>query len=351
MTVRRGIGRQLRVELGRNAPVVIALVIVVLIGAIGTDAFLTSQNFTNVARRVAGVGIIATGMTILMVAGGIDLSVGAAVSLISIFVARSVNGGHPDAVSVLVAVGIGSAIGLAIGAVIVTIKAPPFMVTLGALSMIQGVAIWHSDARPVPLAGGFEALGVDRIGGVPVGFLVLLAVMALAYGFLHHLRAGRLAFAIGSNEVAARLAGVRVVPMKLLLYAINGALVGLGAAVITSRVGSGSIQAGTGLELEVIAAVVIGGATLAGGQGSLMGTLLGVLLLGFITSTLNLLGAGTYLQHIVFGAFIVLAVGLRSSPLRGRARRARRVVETVPDDPPTGAADRPPEPATIGDRG
>jgi ribose/xylose/arabinose/galactoside ABC-type transport system permease subunit len=308
-------------EVGRHGGIVAALLLMVVVGTVGSSVFLTWSNMSILARQMAGTGVLAAGTTVLMISGGIDLSIGAAVSVESIILARWLNDSIPVPVAVVLVVALAAGIGVLMGGVIALTKAPPFMVTLGSLSIFHGIAIALTPGGPVGIHTAFTTLGVDRIGKVPIGFIVMVLVMVATYVLLHHLRVGRLAFAIGGNEVAARLSGIRVDVTKVGFYALNGALVGLGACIITSGVGAGGTDVGTGLELEVIAAVVIGGANLAGGEGSVFGSFLGVLLIGLITNALSLAGVGSYLQYIVFGAITVGAVALRSSGVGLRPSR------------------------------
>lgn len=317
----RGFGQ----GLVRNLPVLIALLVIGLIGWNGSGVFLTQENLTNLLQRVAPIGLMATGMTVLMIAAEIDLSVGAAVSLVSIFVTRAVGDGAGAALVLAEAIAIGVGISLIIGLFVTCTRTPAFMVTLGALSIISGIALAMTHGQASVLTG-FAAIGTEKAGPVPISMLILVGVDALIWLMLYRTSVGRGIFAVGGNAEAARLAGFPVQAIRTFSFCVNGALVGLGAAVLTSNVGSGGPELGTNLELQVIAAVVIGGATLAGGRGSLLGSFLGVLLLAAIANVLNLIGAQSYVGTIVFGAFIVLAIGLRSERVISLAQRGRDAV-------------------------
>lgn len=301
--------------LKRNSPVLIALLIIGVIGWTGSDVFLTQSNLTNLSQRVAPIALIAIGTTVLMIAGDLDLSIGAAVSVISILVAKAAEAGAGGPMVVAEAMGIGLAMSLMLGTLVTFIRAPAFIVTLGALSVFSGIAFAITNGSAVVLTG-FDALGSGKVQSIPISVLILLGANCAFWLLLYRTSVGRSIFAVGGNPDAARLAGFPVQTIRVFCFCLNGLLVGLGAAVLTSNVGSGGPELGTGLELQVIAAVVIGGATLGGGHGSLLGTLLGVLLLGAIANVLNLLGAEPYIGTIVFGAFIILAVALRSERLR-----------------------------------
>jgi len=337
----------LREGLARNSPVLIALLVIGVIGCTGSDVFLTQSNLTNLLERVAPIALIAIGTTLLMIAGDLDLSIGAAVSVISIVVAKSAEAGTVGTLVVAEAIGLGVAMSLLLGLLVTFIRAPAFIVTLGALSVFSGIALALTNGTSIVLSG-FEALGSGKVESIPIGALILLGVNALAWLLLYRTSIGRSIFAVGGNPDAARLAGFPVQTIRVLCFALNGALVGLGAAVLASNVGSGGPELGTGLELQVIAAVVIGGATLGGGRGSLLGTFLGVLLLGAIANVLNLLGAETYIGTIVFGAFIILAVTLRSERLRSIANRGIRAVALRRADRGTVFGGRPSRAGEVG---
>lgn len=340
----RALLTQIRTEhVYRHAGVLVALVIVLVAGSIGSDVFLTSGNFTILAGQVAGIGVIAAGTTILMILGGLDLSIGASVGVASICIATWLNDGMGSVTVVVLVLCLTTAFGLIQGLVITVTKANALIVTLGGMSILQGLAQYLTPNGAVPILGGFTTLGIDRIGGgLPVGFLVMVGVLVLSYLLLHRLRVGRVAFAIGNNPDAARLAGLRVDLTQVLVYAFNGCLVGLGACILTSAVGTGGADVGVNLALQMVAAVVIGGASLAGGQGSIFGTLLGVLLIGMLTNALNLIGVGSYLQFVAFGAIVIFSVALRSSAWSPRALMRRRRQQRLS---PGEAAD--PEPASV----
>lgn len=311
----------------RNLPVLIALIVICLIGWNGSDVFLTQNNLTNLFQRVAPIAVMATGTTVLMIAAEIDLSIGAVVSLVSIFVARAVGDNASTALVLVEAIAIGGGISLIVGVFVTQTQAPSFMVTLGGLSILTGISMGMTNGQGIVLTG-FTAIGSAKVGPIPISVLILVGVDALAWLMLYRTSVGRSIFAVGGNTEAARLAGFPVQVIRVFAFCVNGALVGLGTAMLTSSVGSGGPDLGTDLELQVIAAVVIGGATLAGGRGSLLGSFLGVLLLGAIANVLNLVGAESYVGTIVFGAFIVLAVGLRSERIIALANHGREAVRS-----------------------
>lgn len=324
----RPTGGTLMRNVRQQLPVAISLAVIFLIGTIGSSHFLTSANMSNLLGRVAPLGIMAVGTMVLMIAGEIDLSIGSMVSLITLVAAKSANESFSTVSIVVICMAAGAVFSIITGVVVTLTRAPSFMVTLGGLSIYAGLAAAWTQNQPVIISSGLSELGVNRYFGVPLSVYILLVVMLVVYGLLYHLRVGRSIFAVGGNEEAARLVGIRVDLLRVSVFALSGALVGLAATILASRVGSGDPTSGLGLELQVIAAVVIGGATLAGGRGSLLGTALGVLLLTTIANVLNLLGVQSYVSTIVFGGFVVLAVSLRGERtvrfISGLHRRVKR---------------------------
>jgi ribose/xylose/arabinose/galactoside ABC-type transport system permease subunit len=338
-TMRERTDRSVRVarrEFAHHAPLLAALIAIFVIGTLGSSQFLTKTNLVNLVEQISGIGVIAVGTVVLMIAGEIDLSIGAAVSVVSIFVARAVGDGATTALVIAEGVAIGCGIGALIGAFVAGTQTQAFIVTLGALSVLAGIAIGMTSGQDLFIAG-FTTIGSGKAAGIPVSALMLLGINLLIYLFLYRTTIGRSIFAVGGNPEAARLAGIPVGLIRVGVFVVNGALVGLGAVMIASNVGSGGPDLGTNLELQVIAAVVLGGATLEGGRGSLFGAFLGVLLLGSIVDVLNLVGAAAYVGQIVFGAFIALAIGLRGNRAQTlaahSARRLRRLRRVAPEAP------------------
>jgi ribose transport system permease protein len=300
----------------------VGLILVILALAAGTalysDVFLTRENLTNVLRQVSVVGVLAAGLTLLMISGGIDFSVGALAALAAAVAAQAIVQLNSELLGVLAALGIGLGMGTLTGLVVALSGAPPFVVTLGTTSALAGLALVVIEGRTVSLGGRFNALGIGNVLGIPILVLVMLAVLVGVGLILRHTLLGRHAFAIGGNEEASLLSGIPVARTKVLLYALNGLLAGLAGLMLLSRVGAASPGSGLGLELQAIAAVAIGGTALQGGRGSLVGTVLGVLLLGLVTNALNLLQVATYYQTIAVGVVIVVAAVLNELRLRRR---------------------------------
>lgn len=280
------------------------------------DSFLTVDNFLNVLRRSSVYGIIALGMTFVIISGGIDLSVGSLLALCGMFSAGLMIwlGGPEPGVGVMV---LGTVAGLVTGAVggtvsgalITKLKIQPFIATLGTMSLYRGIALVMYDGQPINVAS-YRFLGEGDLMGIPVSVVLFAAVTLMAATILHFTRFGRHVYAIGSNFQAAYHAGVKVDLTLIGVYLLGGLLAGLGAMIAMSRTVSAQPTAGVGAELDVIAAVVIGGASLSGGRGTVTGTIVGSLLISFLRNGCTLMGISTNAQLIVIGVVIVFAVAL-----------------------------------------
>jgi ribose transport system permease protein len=293
----------------RFLPFASLVALCVLIAAL-EPKFLSTGNLAGVARQTAVIMIIAMGMTVVMVSGGIDLSVGSAMALAGVADAYAMTNGAPVWAGIAACVAVGAACGLANGAAVAALRIPPFIVTLGAMGVYRGVALLVTDGKAVvglPPSFGYLAEG-NLFGLVPVPLLLVVLVALATHFLLSSTRPGRYCYAIGSNVEAARYAGVRVSRYQIMFYVILGALTGLAGAIESARLVTGQPTAGEGYELRVIAAVVIGGGSLSGGQGTVTGTIIGALIMGVLANGANLLGIPSFTQQIIIGAVIVLAV-------------------------------------------
>ncbi|MEY4818349.1 MAG: Ribose transport system permease protein RbsC [Verrucomicrobiota bacterium] len=276
-----------------------------------TDTFLSVANFTNVARQISINGILAVGVTFVLLTGGVDLSLGSVVALSGVACATFAHPGD-HSVFVPIAVGLltGAACGLVNGTLVTLGGVAPFIVTLGMMTIARGLALIFSGGRPVAdMSNELTALAGDLFG-IPIPMLCFAGVAAAAWFFLSNFRLGRHIYAVGGNENAARAAGVPVEQVKLFAYGLCGLLAGLAGVVLAARITTGQPNAGQAYELDAIAAVVIGGTSLAGGVGTITGTLLGVLLIGVINNGLDLQGVSSYYQAVIKGVIIVGAVWL-----------------------------------------
>jgi ribose/xylose/arabinose/galactoside ABC-type transport system permease subunit len=287
-----------------------AILLESIIFSLIAPAFLSVDNLLNVALSIAITGILAVGMTAVILTGGIDLSVGSVAALAGVVAAMVVAGGRlPVALAALVAVAIGLAVGLFNGVMVAHFRVPPFVTTLAMLTICRGLAFIVTGGRSVGnLPAGFGFLGRERLLGVPVPVILMLLVFAAGWFVLRRMTFGRYVYAVGGNREAAYLAGVSTRKVTLLVYVLNGLLVGLAGLVLASRLGAGVPNAGLQYELDVIAAVVVGGTSLNGGRGSVIGTLWGAVFIGVLNNGLNLAGIDPYMQKIALGLVILLAV-------------------------------------------
>ncbi len=289
----------------------ISLAILFVILSFASPYFLTGTNLSSVIRQTAVINTMALGMTLVIVSGGIDLSVGSVLAFSGVIGTTVIV--ETGSVGLGIAAGIvaGTFWGFINGALLTQLRIPPFIVTLGTLGIVRGLTLVISGGLPVvglPEEHGF--LGEGSIGPVPFVLVVLGICAVLAHIVLHHTKLGRYTYAIGSNEAAARYAGIRVTVFKVSIYAICGMLTGLAGMIETSRLMTGQPTSGVSYELQVIAAVVIGGGSLSGGEGSVVGTLIGALIMGLLSNGSDLLGVNPYWQQVIIGAIIILAVAL-----------------------------------------
>lgn len=290
------------------------MLIICILSALRPDTFLTTDNFLNVFRRSSVNGIIAVGMTAVIISAGIDLSVGSMMALsgmVGAWVMIVIGGSNPEGIALVIGtlVGIvtGFFCGLLNGVFITKLKLPPFIVTLGTMSSFRGISYVMNAGKPYNIPH-YKYLNEAVILGIPISVLIFAVIIASAGFILKYTRLGRYTYAIGSNREAAFHAGVNVDSYLIRIYALTGFVVGIAAMITTSRAVSAQPTAGVTLELDIIAAVVIGGASLSGGRGTIIGTLVGTLLIGFLRNGCTLLGISTNVQLIVIGAIIIVAV-------------------------------------------
>ncbi|GGN66436.1 ribose ABC transporter permease [Actinoplanes lobatus] len=295
------------------------LIAIVIFASVRTDAFLNPNNLINVARQVSVVAVIAAGLTLLMVAGGMDFSMGGNVAVTTAVAAQMLSHGWSTAVTLAVSIALSIAVGLVNGAVVTFTRVAPFVATLATATLLDGVALLVIDGMSISIDDHLSTLGNGKTLGLPNLTFVAALVLAVTAFVMRYTTFGRDAFAIGGNEDVARLSGINVVRDKLLLYGLAGALSGLAGIMLLSRLAASS--PGTGglqLQLTAVAAVVIGGTSLAGGKGTIGGTILGVLLLGVVANVLNLLQISSYYQQISVGAVLLVAAIANLMQSRGK---------------------------------
>jgi ribose transport system permease protein len=249
-------------------------------------------------------------MAMLMISGGIDLSVGATISLAGVITGKILVSGYGEFTAIVVGLLVGTVIGLFIGILVSVTKVQPFILTLGMLSLLSGFALIVTNGRQIPNVNGdfFAQIGGGMLGFVPVPVVLLLFVIFSSHFLLRYTKWGRNWYAIGGNEETAYLSGINIRTHKIAIYMLNGFLAGVAAVVLASRIGAALPVMGNGYELRSIAAVVIGGVSLSGGRGNIFGAFLGVLLLGVISNGLNMLNVSSFYQNVTLGIIIIIAV-------------------------------------------
>jgi ribose transport system permease protein len=297
-----------RIQLQEYALVGVVLLLVVAGAVLESDDFLTSDNLLNVLRQASIVGVLAIGMTFVIATAGIDLSVGSMVAAAAIAGGQFVESG--SFVFFLAALGMGILLGGINAGAVAYGRVPPFMATLAMLLAARGIALWMSDKTPISIftLEGVRWFGNGEVIGIPSSAVVFLAITAIGWVLLNRTRYGRYVVAVGGNREAARIAGVKVRPIIFSVYVLSGICVAIAALMLTGRLASASPLVGNLYELDAIAAVVIGGTSLAGGRATIVGTFLGVITFALIFNLLTLMGLAVEIQQITKGAIILAAV-------------------------------------------
>lgn len=295
----------------------------VLIFALASPAFLSTPNLVNIAQTLAIIAIVAAGQTLVVISGGVDLSVGATAALSGVVIGLLLNNGLlPIWPATLLGLLSGVLVGLLNGLVVTRLRINAVIATLGSLSIVRGLAFVFTGAETARLeVESFKFIGRGAIAGIPVPLLIMSAVFACLYLLLNYTDLGRRIYAVGGNPEAARLAGVPVDRTRVLVYVLCGLLSALGGVLLAAQLAASFPKAANGLELTVIAAVILGGSSLSGGKGGMLGTLLGVLVLRTLDNGLVLANVSSYYQEVARGAVLLLAVGL--DQIRGRWRGKR----------------------------
>lgn len=293
----------------KNYGIIIAFILICVILSVMSPVFLTMTNIINVIRQTSIYGIMAVGMTFIILTGGIDLSIGSILAISGAVCAGMLKEGASFPLVVLATLAVGTGCGLINGLFITVGKITPFVATLGMMSMARGFTLIYTKGYPISgFSPEFRFIGGGYVMGWPVPIIIFLVVVIVAYVVLTQTRLGRYTYAIGGNEETVKLSGINSGFYKTLVYVIAGASAALSSLILTSRLNSAEPIAGLGYELDVIAAVVIGGTSLNGGRGSLWGTFIGALMIGVINNGMNLLDISSYFQLVVKGLIIIGAV-------------------------------------------
>jgi ribose transport system permease protein len=301
-----------RSSLAQFAGPAIALLLIALLVAVTTPSFLSLDNFRNIALQVAVLSVVAMGSTVVILTGGIDLSPGSMIAYLTMVLAVMVKfHGYSLWVVIPAVIALGGLLGAVNGFLVAYGRIPAFIVTLAGLSAFKGIALTVGGGTPVfSLSADLGLVFYGELLGIPLPFYYVVGLYSLATLTLNHTKPGREIYALGGNEAAARLSGVRVARMRLLAFVIAGVCAGIGAVLLAARLNSGSPNYGTLIELQAIAAAVVGGASLAGGRGHVLNTLVGVLIIVVVQNGLNLNAVTTSVQSITIGLIILVAVGV-----------------------------------------
>ncbi len=294
--------------------IAVAFVLICVLLSILHPAFLTLSNLRVILTQVSINALLAFGVTFVIITGGIDLSLGSVLAVAGIAAAIFA---HPDSYPLIVPIAAGLGTGILFGAfnglIITKSKVPPFIVTLGTMTIARGLALIFSNGRPVSnLSDAFNFIGGGAIRGVPFPIVILVLAFLVCALLLSRTTWGRYMYAVGGNELAARASGINVNKVKMMVYTLCGGLAGIAGVLLTSRITTGQPNAGMGFELDAIAAAIIGGTSTSGGTGNMVGTLLGALLIGVISNGLDLMNVSSYYQLVIKGLIIVGAVVLDS---------------------------------------
>lgn len=289
----------------------IGLVVLFAVISCLNSSFIDPSNLKNLLRQVSINALISFGMTFVILTGGIDLSVGSILALSSALMGSFIKSGMDPIVGIICACLIGAALGSINGLVITYGKVAPFIATLATMTIFRGLTLVYTNGNPISSLtedDAFLEFGQGYIGGLPVPALMMLLMFAVLWFILHKTPLGRKTYAVGGNEKVSYIAGIKIDRVKIFAYTVTGFLCGLAGAILTSRLNSAQPTAGTGYELDAIAAVVLGGTSLSGGKGRIVGTIIGALIIGTLNNGLNILNVSSFYQQVVKGIVILLAV-------------------------------------------
>ena len=297
-----------------NYTILMMFVIFCIIMIFASEYFATWRNIRNILRQTSINGLLSIGMTFVILTGGIDLSVGSVLAfggVVSASLVSKASGGeiYSPTVAIMAAMGTGIIMGAITGILVAKWKVAPFVASLGMLSVARGLTYIYTDGMPIPkIDRAFLFIGKGSVVGLPMPVFIFAIVVLISYIVLKKTRYGRYIYAVGGNEQSARISGINTKLIIFSVYVISGLLAAFGGAILTARTTAGLPQAGQSYELDAIAAVVIGGTSLKGGQGSLIGTVIGALIIGVVNNGLDILGVSSYYQQVVKGSIIVIAV-------------------------------------------
>lgn len=288
---------------------VLILLVICVFATILSPSFLSVTNLFNVFKQITVAGIVGCGMTFVILTGGIDLSVGSILGLSGVLASGVLASTGNTAAAVAVSLVVGVACGAVNGFFVSVCGIPPFISTLGMMTLLRGVILVYTKGSPIPIkSDAYKFFGKGSIAGIPVPVIILIIVFLLAHYILTQTSYGRSVYAVGGNREAARLSGIRVKTSEFLVYTLNGLMCGMAGLILTARLGSAQSTSGTGIEMDAIAAVILGGTSLSGGVGFVLPTVVGAMIMGIIDNILTLMNVNPHATNIVKGAVILIAV-------------------------------------------
>ena len=288
---------------------VLILLVICVFATILSPSFLSVTNLFNVFKQITVAGIVGCGMTFVILTGGIDLSVGSILGLSGVLASGVLASTGNTAVAIAVSLTVGIACGAVNGFFVSVCGIPPFISTLGMMTLLRGVILVYTKGSPIPIkSDAYKFFGKGSIAGIPVPVIILIIVFLLAHYILTQTSYGRSVYAVGGNREAARLSGIRVKTSEFLVYTLNGLMCGMAGLILTARLGSAQSTSGTGIEMDAIAAVILGGTSLSGGVGFVLPTVVGAMIMGIIDNILTLMNVNPHATNIVKGAVILIAV-------------------------------------------
>ncbi|MER2001977.1 MAG: ribose ABC transporter permease [Carnobacterium inhibens] len=296
--------------LGKLGPL-LALIVLVILVSIVNPSFIAPTNLLNLLRQVSTNALIAFGMTFVIITGGIDLSVGSTLALSSVLMAGTIAAGMDPLLAMILSLVVGTVFGAVNGLLITKGNMAPFIATLATMTIYRGLTLVYTNGNPITGIGDsfiFKFVGRGYLFGIPFPVVLMIVSFILLYILLHKMTFGRKTFAIGGNEKASFIAGIKNDRIKTGIYTLSGFMASLAGIIITSRLDSAQPTAGTSYEMDAIASVVLGGTSLSGGRGRLVGTLIGALIIGTLNNGMNLLGISSFYQQVVKGIVIIIAV-------------------------------------------
>ena len=288
---------------------VLILLVICVFATILSPSFLSVTNLFNVFKQITVAGIVGCGMTFVILTGGIDLSVGSILGLSGVLASGVLASTGNTAAAVAVSLVVGVACGAVNGFFVSVCGIPPFISTLGMMTLLRGVILVYTKGSPIPIkSDAYKFFGKGSIAGIPVPVIILIIVFLLAHYILTQTSYGRSVYAVGGNREAARLSGIRVKTSEFLVYTLNGLMCGMAGLILTARLGSAQSTSGTGIEMDAIVAVILGGTSLSGGVGFVLPTVVGAMIMGIIDNILTLMNVNPHATNIVKGAVILIAV-------------------------------------------